>query len=425
MCTGCGACFYACPKQGISLVNIEPIGIRPKFDLEACAGCQKCLEICPGATVDSLQETTPRRLENEGDHAYGAALEIWEGFAAAPSIRYRGSSGGVLTALAMYCLEREHMNFVLHTAMDEEKPWRNKTVISRTREELNSRTGSRYAPSSPCDGLSAIEHSDGPCVFIGKPCDTSAVEALRRQRPNLDRNLGLVLTFFCAGTPASQGTLDLARSLDIDTDSIDSIKYRGEGWPGLFSIIHEGRQKQHTLSYGDSWSYLTHYRSLRCNLCPDGLGRVADISCGDAWEQSFIDGNPGISIIIVRSARGQRILREAVAANYVKLLPAGPAQVFAAQSNLLRRRSELFGRLFALRFFGIPVPRYRGFSLLHSWSRLSWREKARTIFGTARRIITRKLYLRGSGTRPQNTTSPKLNETVVADHAASGKAQDR
>ena len=394
LCTGCGACAYACSEGAVSLVNIEAVGIRPSFNSSACLDCSKCLPICPGYAVDASAVSSPGPVASEADVAFGPAFEIWEGHASDPEIRYRASSGGILTALALYCLEQEGMKFVLHTGMNDERPWENKTVVSRTRDELAARTGSRYAPASPCDGLGAIEESHGPCVFIGKPCDVAAVAALRRERPQLDKNLGLVLSFFCAGTPSTKGTLDLAGSLEILPQQIDSVRYRGEGWPGRFRVVYDETKQEQSLSYAESWGKLTHYRSLRCNLCPDGLGRLADISCGDAWEKSTEDGNPGLSLVIVRTARGQRILRGAIAANYVQLQPADASNVFAAQDNLLRRRTEIFGRLVALKAFGVPIPQFRGFSLLRSWLRLPVGRKAKTILGTVKRLVARGLYTR-------------------------------
>ncbi len=207
LCTGCGACYFACSRNGVSLVNIETVGIRPRFQSAECAGCTECLSICPGYQVDANLAMGEHAEIGEGDPEVGPALEVWEGYAADPEIRRQASSGGLLSALALYCLEKEGMGFVLHTAMDETKPWTNKTIQSRNRSEILSRTGSRYAPASPCDELRLIEESDRPCVFIGKPCDTAAVAMLREKRPTLDRNLGLVLTFFCAGTPSTKGTL--------------------------------------------------------------------------------------------------------------------------------------------------------------------------------------------------------------------------
>lgn len=394
LCVGCGACYYACTKGAVSLVNIQSVGIRPRFDPKVCVSCTECLSICPGYFVDGDLETGRFPKANEADHEFGPALEIWEGYASDPEIRYHASSGGILSALALYCLEQEKMGFVLHAGMDDAKPWLNKTVQSSARSDILTRTGSRYAPASPCEGLRAVEESDRPCVFIGKPCDATSVALLRRQRPELDRKLGLVLTFFCAGTPSTQGTLDLLKSLDITPQEVEALRYRGEGWPGKFKVLYRNRTKEKSLSYMDSWGRLTRYRPLRCHLCPDGLGRVADISCGDAWEEFDGGGDIGRSIVVVRTRRGQEILRRAIAGKYVELKPAGPREVLAAQPSLLERRRELFGRLLAMRLFLIPVPRFIGFSLFRSWVKLPFLRKVRTVLGTMRRVVQRRLWRR-------------------------------
>lgn len=394
LCIGCGACYSACDKGGVSLVDIESVGIRPQFN-ETCGSCTKCLPICPGYTVDGTLEIGPLPIATQADHEFGPALEIWEGYAADPEIRYKGSSGGVLSALSLYCLEQEEMEFVLHSGMDPEQPWKNKTFVSKTPEEILARTGSRYAPSSPCEGLREIENSKGVGVFIGKPCDTAAVSALRRQQPELDEKIGLVLTFFCAGTPSTQGTLELAELLNVQSDAIDSVRYRGEGWPGRFKITYANGLKEESLSYQDSWGRLTKHRPLRCNLCPDGLGRVADISCGDAWNK-FTDetGDIGRSVVIVRTQRGREILHRAIAANYIELKPVESTAVLTAQENLLGRRRELFGRLLGMRLLLVPTPKFIGLSLFHSWIRLPSLKKVKSLLGAMWRIVQRGLWKR-------------------------------
>ena len=388
LCIGCGVCAYACERGAVRLINIHSVGIRPQIEAPCGAGCD-CIHLCPGAGVD-VSSTGQHTPKSEPDHEYGEALEIWSGFATDPAIRYKASSGGLLTALSSYCLDREGFGFILHTGKDPAKPWQNATVQSASRDELLERAGSRYGPSSPCDGLGLIEHSQTPAVFVGKPCDVAAVQAARKNRPALDKNLGLVLTFFCAGTPSTQGTLDLVSALRADKDNLVDLRYRGEGWPGRFTAVWDRWKQQNSMSYQESWGKLTGYRPLRCNLCPDGLGRVADISCGDAWDQyDAALPNPGISIVLVRSRRGQEILRRAAAAGYVTLFPASPSAVLAAQTHLLRRRRELFGRLLALRLLGIPTPNFRGFSLLRGWLKLPFSGKLRTLAGTLRRAVRR------------------------------------
>ncbi|MGI9102765.1 MAG: Coenzyme F420 hydrogenase/dehydrogenase, beta subunit C-terminal domain [Terriglobales bacterium] len=393
LCFGCGACAYVCEPGSVRLVNVESDGIRPVLTANGSA-CAEALEVCPGYTQDATLATGDVTNASDADREIGATLEIWEGYSVDPEIRHRGSSGGLLTALSLYCLEQENMAFVLHAGMDEARPWLNATVTSRTRAELLSRTGSRYAPASPCEKLAEIEHSDRPCVFIGKPTDTMATWKARKLRPGLDRNLGLVLTFFCAGEPSTQGTLELLKSFAVEPAAVDSVHYRGEGWPGEFRVQYDGKTKRASSSYRDSWARLTKFRVFRWQLDPDGLGCVADISCGDAWESFDDKGDEGRSLVLVRTERGQEILKRAIDAGYVNLWRVNSGNVLAAQGNLLQRRKDMFGRLLAMKLLWIPTPRYRGFSLFSSWLRIPFMRKVRTVLGTMRRLVQRGLWRR-------------------------------
>ena len=286
LCVGCGACFAVCRRPGaVEMVNVKSAGIRPRFQTDKCRDCVECLAVCPGYRIDALS------LEEGGPHRrtpnllIGPTYQVWEGHAADSEIRFAGSSGGILTALALYALEKEQMAFVLHTGMDPERPWLNKTMISRSREELLRNAGSRYATSSPCEMLRFIEESDRPCIFIGKPCDAAAVTTARKIRPQLDAKLGLVLSFFCAGTPSTKATLDLLQSLEIEAGQVESLRYRGEGWPGHFKVRFDKQHCEKKMAYIDSWSRLAQQRPFRCHLCPDGLGELADATSGDAWNK--------------------------------------------------------------------------------------------------------------------------------------------
>lgn len=387
LCIGCGACAYACKRGGVRMVHVESEGFRPVFEDPACRECTACLEICPGARVNGNLEIGHLPKATEADHEFGPTLEIWEGWASDPDLRFRASSGGLLSALSLYCLEVEGFEGVVHAGMDPAKPWMNRNYVSRKRDDILARTGSRYAPSAPCAGLTDLDDGTGPFVFIGKPCDAAAVSELRRRDPEVGDKVGLVLTFFCAGTPSTRGTLDLLDGLEVDRGQVKQVHYRGEGWPGEFRAIGNGHTPRKTLSYKESWGKLTSYRPLRCNLCPDGLGRVADISCGDAWEKYEEDGDPGRSIVLVRTEKGRQILANARRAGYVTLERVGAQNVLRAQENLLGRRRELFGRLTAFRMLGVPTPAYEGFSLLRSWWARPPKEQLRTVLGTLRRLV--------------------------------------
>src|SRR5688572_13824239 len=236
LCVGCGACTYICPEQKISLVDAVDEGIRPIVSDENCSNCRLCLEVCPGFENDHRHLLQRSGIDHSVAQEFGPVLEIWEGHAQDEELRHRGSSGGAITALALYCLEREGMHGVLHLQGDPEDPVRNRTAFSQSRKELLNGTGSRYAPGSVCDGLDRIESAPAPCVFIGQPSEVTALRKTQRLRPVLDQKVGLAISFFCAGSPATRGTVELLRTHDIDPTQVAEIRYRGLGWPGFFAV---------------------------------------------------------------------------------------------------------------------------------------------------------------------------------------------
>lgn len=392
LCVGCGACQYFCGKDSIALENIETVGIRPVFKKVLDANYLECLKFCPGYSIGSQRNPTSQ-VATCADPLVGPALEIWQGYASDKDIRYNASSGGAVSALALYCLEKENMEFVLHVGMDANTPWYNKTVQSKSKADLLVQAGSRYAPSSPCEALTLIEASARPCVFIGKPCDAAAVAALRKYRPKLDKNLGLVLTFFCAGPPCTEGTISLLEELHIEKQTANEIRYRGKGWPGHFEVSSRNGAAHKKLTYEESWGILVkHHRSFRCNLCPDGLGELADISCGDAWHlYDKQREDTGRSLVLARTERGMDILHRAMESGYLQLEKSKTSEVIKAQP-LTGRRTEIFGRLLAMKTLLVPVPEFVGFPLLKVWLKNPIKVKIKTYLGTLRRLLTRGLW---------------------------------
>ncbi len=393
LCIGCGACAVACRHGNVQMVHISSEGFRPRFH-KGCGDCCDCLPICPGYRVDGGLVTGPTRA---GEEDFGPALAIWEGWAADPGIRRRGSSGGVLTALAIYCLEEAGYRGVIHAGMDPGRPWMNRTFVSRTRDDVLARCGSRYAPSSPVEGLNQIKGEPGPFLFIGKPCDAAAVMELRQRDPVIQAQVPLVATFFCAGTPSTRGTLNLLAELDVGTEKVKAVHYRGDGWPGEFRVYAESGAQGRWLRmpYLESWGKLTSYRPLRCHLCPDGTGQVADLACGDAWQHFDGEGSdPGRSLVVARTEAGRSLVLAAARAGRVVLGDSSRSEVRAAQPSLLGRRVDLFGRLAALRLLGAPAPEFPGFGLRRVWASAGLGRRLRSVAGTWRRGLVRRWWTR-------------------------------
>ena len=412
MCTGCGACAYVNSSQ-LQMMDTAAHARRPQirsagqelFELlpvltnstDLGCGATNAAAVCPGIDWPAAP---PKPLSGHPElHAeWGPVLEVWEGFAVDPEIRFRGSSGGVVTGLALYCIEQSGMEGVLHVRARADAPLLNETVLSRNRESLIQGAGSRYSPASPCEELGQIENASNPCVFIGKPCDVAAVVKARKILPQLDRNLGLTIAIFCAGTPSIQGTIELARSLGAnDPTQIESVRYRGQGWPGEITAIwrdeQSGESVTSSVSYEEGWGrILQKHRSWRCHVCADHTGEVADVSVGDPWYRPIGQGDPGQSLVLVRTERGRKLVREAVERGYLHLERREGWVMDASQPHLLRARRSTWGRAVVSRLMGVNAPRHPGMPLFSSWwKHLGLKARLQSLTGTLSRVFKKRL----------------------------------
>ena len=377
------------------LTAVEKLYNLPISEYPELESTGEGLAVCPGVSL-SHEDTERTGTDPELFDAWGPVLEVWEGWAADDEIRSGGSSGGAATALALHCLEAGGMERVLHTAARRDVPYLNESVFSTDRAELLERTGSRYAPASPCDRLGEVAELPGSSVFIGKPCDAAAVRNIRRLRSEVDAKLGCVIGFFCAGAPSTRGTLAILEDAGIpDPSKVRSLRYRGNGWPGMWVVEFEdeaGEIRRVERTYAESWGFVQRFRQWRCYICPDHTGEFADLAVGDPWYREIEPGEAGSSLIVVRTERGRRILKEAVASGHIVLKQREESLLPRSQPNLLGTRGGLGARLLVMRMLGAVTPRYVGFKTFRFWlEHLSLREKISSITGTAKRVFRKRL----------------------------------
>lgn len=421
LCCGCGVCAYLHPDE-VEMVDTLEDGRRPVPRDGAERMPPRDLTPCPGVGLEHRFERSNPELIRELLPGWGPVLELWEGYASDSEIRFAGSSGGAASALALCAIEAGGLHGVLHTAARRDVPYLNETVMSRTSEDLLARTGSRYAPASPCDGLARIESSPAPCVFIGKPCDVAAARSAARERDALDRNLALTIAIFCAGTPSTKGTLELLAKLDVDDPArLEELRYRGLGWPGRARARFRdatGASRETQTSYEESWGgILERHRQRRCYVCADHTGEFADVAVGDPWYREIEPDEAGRSLLVVRTALGREWVRRARDEGYLTLTRVGAEKLPASQVGFEAGRGALWGRLLTLRALRAPAPRYRGFPMLGLWMRkLSLAGKARSILGTARRVASKGLRRRVV-VATHEVSKPNELHAVAGSHA--------
>ncbi|PZQ55160.1 MAG: hypothetical protein DI570_22480, partial [Phenylobacterium zucineum] len=276
LCTGCGLCAAVAPGA-IRMEDETPGYARPVQTGGVSAEAEATIAgSCPGAVVAEWDGAP-------NIHPYwGPWRQVLTGAATDPDVRFEGSSGGAISALLIHALESGLVDRVLHIAADPDAPTRNVTAISRSRDEILARAGSRYTASSPMAAIEAALEEGGSFAFVGKPCDASALRRLALRDPRVARQVPVVLSFFCGGIPSHAGVGRILKTLGVQAAEVTDFRYRGRGWPGQCVATTTDRSAE--MSYADSWGgHLSKEVQFRCKICPDAVGGVADIACADAW----------------------------------------------------------------------------------------------------------------------------------------------
>ena len=130
---------------------------------------------------------------------------------------------------------------------------------------------------------------------------------------------------------------------------------------------------------------------------------------GDPWYRPVAENEAGQSLIVVRTERGRRIVREAMRAGALDLERRSLATLAASQPNLEKTRGAVFGRCLTSRIAGGSAPRYRGAGLHRVWWRaLSPAAKFRSIAGTLKRLLRKGLL------RSERNTLLKVRQPLPA-----------
>lgn len=382
-CTGCGLCKSL---YGIELKeDVDGFAYPDEVEING----EKLVRICPagGKTSEYLSHAD----------IWGKNAEVMLGWATKTEIRKAASSGGVITALCCYLLETKKVDGIIQTIADG--AYGTRTVISRDTDEVLKCMGSRYSISAPLTSIKQDIKADEKYAFVGKPCDVSALRMYLREDTVLAKQIVVLLSFFCAGTPSNSAQKILLSELGCNTpDECLSLQYRGDGWPGYATaVLKNGNINK--MTYNDSWGrILGRDVKLSCRFCLDGVGELADISCGDAWflgndnKPDFSEGD-GRNVIFARTELGLKLLQDASEKGYIcaDKYDNYKEELKLIQKYQYERRASMHAMVSAMRLLGRTYPHYDKKILSYYSKHLCLKSRFKRFAGTVKRIINKKI----------------------------------
>jgi coenzyme F420 hydrogenase subunit beta len=324
---------------------------------------------CAGGEFDFLHHN---RTIYGGNAKYdpftGVYKSISIGFVNDEDIRRNSASGGILTNVLIWLLEKKRIDGAVVLGMSESEPWLTKPFIAKSKEELLSAAQSKYIISSVNEILPEIQNFNGKLAYVGLPGQVQSIRKLQLSNDPSVRNIEYILGPFYGNTLHFSSVKSFMRSYgEKDYKQIKKLYFRYGEWPGNMRVeLKSGRVIELPKFHAN---YLIPFHILKNSLlCTDLCNEFTDISGGDAWAPVYEERGKGFSIVFGRSEKGQAILDEMQKEGILDLttIDTNEAHQMHSHGIDLKKRGT-FIRIKFRRFLGLPVPDYgytiNGFSV--------------------------------------------------------------
>jgi coenzyme F420 hydrogenase subunit beta len=298
----------------------------------------------------------------------GPYRNIYIGNSTDETIRRQGASGGIISAILIWLLEKGKIDGAVVLGMSESEPWLTKPFIATTKEKILEAAQSKYILSSVNEILPDIEKFDGKLAYVGLPGQVQSIRLLQEEHHPSVRNIEYILGPFYGNTLHFSSIKSFLRSYGVkDYQEIEKLYFRYGEWPGNMRVeLKSGRTIELPKFHAN---YLIPFHIVKNSLlCTDLSNEFTDISGGDAWAPVYEERGKGFSMVLSRSSRGQEIIDDMMKDGSLELDPIDETKAIGMHSHGydLKKRGT-FIRMKYRRWLGKRNPNYaytmKGFSI--------------------------------------------------------------
>lgn len=322
---------------------------------------KELVNICPGKGYNIVDIGEKRFRETNYDYKLGYYKSIGAARSNDKGLLKKSTSGGMMPAVANYLLEKKHVEGILTVKFDYTNKGPIPTpFIAKTREELIQAQGSKYMPIPLLKNLDEAIAFSGTIAVIGTPCQIAGVRLAQEENPLLKEKIKLTIANFCGGYRDYRETERIFQITKVNKKNINFFSYRGKGQPG-YMTVESSKKETIDLPYPD-YARLTGYiKHLRCRLCVDATGELADLSFGDAWNDRFLKTKKKWSFYIARSTFGEEILKDMLEEGLFKHEEITVDELVKSQrGNLITKKERQHSRFQLYKLVGYKLPSFDG-----------------------------------------------------------------
>lgn len=335
-CSGCSACFSACPENAITMKSDAEGFLYPSINSKRCINCGLCERICGKLGAETIKNS----------RAYAACAKDSE-------IRKSSSSGGIFSLLADNVLQKG--GTIYGAAFDEDFAVRH--IAVEDINELERLRGSKYVQSSLGSVFMDVKSRlalGKEVLFSGTPCQVAGLKCfLGFEHPGLT-----TVDVVCHGVPSPRvwkAYVDIMKTgADAPVKRI-SFRAKNSSWK-RYAVSFSYENDTAYLRYHGDDPYMRGflkdlYLRPSCYNCRfKSNNRTSDITLADFWGIEKVlpemDDDGGTSLVITNTQKGETLLSEMIDRMLIKEVPIDVVQHYnkaiCLSAKVHPRREEFF-----------------------------------------------------------------------------------
>lgn len=301
-CSGCTACASICPVNAISMIPDDLGFLYPIVDDDLCIDCNLCEKSCMYCNHTTLEtDDTP--------------LVVYAGRLSNEEELIKSQSGGAFWALAQSFINEDGVIYAAGYDNDFNVIHKRATTI----EDAQGFRGSKYVQSNTVGIYRDIKKDllNGVNVlFVGTGCQ---VDGLLNFLPNRLKEKLLCIDLICHASPSPaiwRSYLDYLNCRNKGKNLVTTnFRDKRAGWHSCIESFNFSGKWKYRKTFTILWNKHLTLRSSCSNCLFTKVSRKSDLTIGDfwGWEETHDEwcDNKGVSLIIVHTEKGKKILNKA------------------------------------------------------------------------------------------------------------------
>lgn len=327
LCIACGACVQVDDSLELRLHPDKQI-FEPIHASNADAA-----SVCPAVQVD-FDRLHGELFPGSEVGPYGVVESVWLAQSRNVDRNMKASSGGMIKELLLALLAQDDCAGVI--ALDKGEGLQYRPRLITDPEEVDRMPGSIYHNLPKDDVIPLLRDAPGKVVMVGIPCEFEGTfQYITQFEPELMDKIHTTIGLLCGWQYNYHALQAICEYQGIDYDALTDVTYRGGGPVGKLQL-HTGSETAtvgRRVNYSYQVAFDRTFNTARCHLCINHANFLADIVVGDAWLPSTVSTRTGISLVIMRTAAGEAMLRDLAGRDRLVATEVTTAEIEESQTH--------------------------------------------------------------------------------------------